>query len=83
MFVADNTQLIQMLLEQMSADAKVDSVNLIGEQDRMLFGLLEMITLKLISGAYSYGKSRDPIGLALSSASGILLTKRGLIFSER
>jgi len=83
MYVYDNVQLIQMLLEQISADVKIDSVNLVGEQGQVLFGLREMITLGLISGAYRYSEDSDPIGPTLSSALGILLTKRGLIFSER
>ncbi len=83
MYIDDNAHLIQALLEQISADIKIDSVNLVGDQELVLFGLREMITLGLVSGAYHYSANCDPIGPLLSSVSGVSLTKRGLIFTER
>lgn len=72
-----------MVSGAISADVKIDSLKVVGEQDQVLFVLRDMITLGLISGAYRYSQDRDPIGPILASALGILLTKRWLIFRER
>ncbi|MFC6335291.1 hypothetical protein GIR22_11045 [Pseudomonas sp. CCM 7891] len=83
MLVVDNVQLIRSLLDQLSTDTEIDSVDLIGDQEQILFGLREMVRLGLISGAHHYSGYCDPTGPLFSSVSAIRLTKRGIILKER
>lgn len=83
MSISDNIQLIRALLSQLSADISVDSTNLTGDQDQVLFGLREMIRLDLISGAQHYSDYSDATGPLLSSVLSIRLTRRGVALKER
>jgi hypothetical protein len=83
MSVFENIQLIRMLLSQLSSNTDVDSVNLLGDQEQILFGLREMIRLELISGIHHYSGYSDITGPLLSSASAIRLTRRGVSLKER
>ncbi|EJF73101.1 hypothetical protein A462_04691 [Pseudomonas sp. Ag1] len=83
MSVFENAQLIRMLLSQLSAETGVDSTNLIGDQNQILFGLREMIRLNLISGARYYSEYSDATGPLLSSVLSIRLTRRGVALKEQ
>lgn len=83
MYVAENARLIDVLLKQLSADSAIDSIELTGNQDLILFGLREMIRLSLITGVHHYGELSDPTGPLFSSVSAIRLTKRGIALKGR
>lgn len=83
MYVAENIQLINVLLMQLPADSAVDSIELTGNQDLVLFGLREMVRLRLITGMLHYSDRSDPTGPLFSSVIAIRLTKRGIVLKGR
>jgi hypothetical protein len=83
MYVTENIRLINELLKQLSADSAIDSIELTGNQDLVLFGLREMMRLRLITGVPHYSDRSDPTGPLFSSVSAIRLTKRGIALKGR
>lgn len=83
MYVAENVRLVNVLLKQLSAESTIDSIKLIGNQDLVLFGLREMMRLRLITGVTHYGDRSDPTGPLYSSVVEIRLTKRGIVLKGR
>jgi len=82
MFVQENSVLLKILISQLSAVEARSSFSLTGDIDDNLLGLRDLLDLEMITGEFRYGLIVDPLGLLLTSAEGILLTRRGSPFSN-
>ncbi|MGV8863836.1 MAG: hypothetical protein ACOH2T_22045 [Pseudomonas sp.] len=83
MYIENNSALLQSLISQLSIAEFRSSLALMGNSERNLMGLRDLIQLDMISGDFTYGRLSDPLGLLLVAADHIRLTKRGALFSYR
>jgi hypothetical protein len=83
MYIENNSALLQSLIAQLSIADFRSSFALMGNPERNLMGLRDLIQLEMISGDFTYGRLSDPLGLLLVAADHIQLTKRGALFSYR
>ncbi|UOK36342.1 hypothetical protein MJP36_17700 [Pseudomonas palleroniana] len=81
MLILENSALLQSLISQLSGTDGRSSLSLTGSASENLMGLRDLLQLEMITGEFGYGVIADPLGLLLTSAEAILLTKRGSLFS--
>lgn len=82
MLIQDNSFLLKSLISQLSNVDARSSTSLTGNAGDNLFGLRDLLELKMITGEFKYGKIADPLGFLLTSVDQILLTRRGAMFSS-
>jgi len=82
MLIQENSALLKSLITQLSVVDVRSSTLLSGDIEGILLGLRDLLALKMITGEFRYGLTVDPLGHLLTSAEGILLTRRGSLFSN-
>ena len=82
MLIQENSALLKSLITQLSVVEARSSFSLTGDIDDNLLGLRDLLDLEMITGEFRYGLTVDPLGHLLTSAEGILLTRRGSLFSN-
>lgn len=82
MLIQENSALLKGLISQLSCVDSQSSLSLTGDTANNLLGLRDLLQLEMITGEFSYGQIVDPLGPLLMSADGILLTRRGSLFSD-
>lgn len=92
MTIQSKAELLQLLIDQLSADSPLTCQQLRGPRspnggspadlNEVLLGLRDLHTLGWIDGQLTYAADSDPQGQLLSSAEGLVLTKRGALFKS-
>jgi len=82
MLIQENSALLKSLITQLSVVEARSSFSLTGDMDDNLLGLRDLLDLEMITGEFRYGLIADPLGCLLTSAEGILLTRRGSLLSN-